>query len=42
LGGNFAQVDAYHWVVNSADGTTHETIAFSTAPSITPADFIFI
>jgi Ca2+-binding RTX toxin-like protein len=41
LGGNFAQVDATHWVVNSADGTTHETITFSNAPSITPADFFF-
>ena len=42
LGGTFTQVDAIHWVVNSADGTTHETISFSHAPSITPADFFFI
>jgi Ca2+-binding RTX toxin-like protein len=42
LGGNFVQVDATHWAVNSADGTTHETITFSNAPAITPADFFFI
>ena len=41
LGGTFTQIDATHWVVNSADGTTHETITFSNAPSITPADFFF-
>jgi len=27
---------------DSADGTTHETISFFNAPSITPADFFFI
>ncbi|MFL5119408.1 MAG: hypothetical protein ACJ8C8_02945 [Microvirga sp.] len=41
LGGTFTQIDATHWAVNSADGTTHETITLSNAPSITPADFFF-
>jgi Ca2+-binding RTX toxin-like protein len=42
LGATFAQVDATHWVVNSADNTTHETITFSNAPAITAADFFFL
>ena len=41
-GATFTQIDATRWVVNSAVGTTHETISFFNAPSITPADFFFI
>src|SRR5215203_4545975 len=42
LGGTFTQIDATHWAVNSADGTTHEIINLLNAPTITSADFFFI
>jgi VCBS repeat-containing protein len=40
-GASFIQIDATHWLINSADGAIHDVLTFSNAATINPADFIF-
>lgn len=40
-GASFTQVDEKHWSINSADGLTHDTIAFDNAAAIHTYDYMF-
>jgi Ca2+-binding RTX toxin-like protein len=41
-GASFLQLDATHFIINSADALTHEIIMLSTAPTVHPSDYFFV
>jgi hypothetical protein len=41
-GATFTQNNSTQWTINSADGTDHETITLSNAPTIHPSDYFFV
>ena len=41
-GANIAQVDATHWMINSANGLVHDQISLSNGAAVVAGDFKFL